>query len=81
MPKIDALYDDVKKDFGVLGGKIIGAGGGGFIMLYCPKKHLELEKFMEGIGFPRLHYFVDYEGSKNIAEFGSFRSQNINHIE
>jgi D-glycero-alpha-D-manno-heptose-7-phosphate kinase len=34
-PKIDEMYD-AGRDAGALGGKIIGAGGGGFLMLYCP---------------------------------------------
>lgn len=34
-PKIDALYDEAKKA-GALGGKLLGAGGGGFLLMYCP---------------------------------------------
>jgi len=34
---VDELYELVKKKYGVLGGKILGAGGGGFLLLYCPK--------------------------------------------
>jgi D-glycero-alpha-D-manno-heptose-7-phosphate kinase len=30
LSKVDSLYEEVKERFGVLGGKIIGAGGGGF---------------------------------------------------
>jgi D-glycero-alpha-D-manno-heptose-7-phosphate kinase len=45
---IDALYDTAR-NHGALGGKILGAGGGGYLLLYCPfdKKHIisaELEK-------------------------------------
>ena len=32
---IDALYRTARKA-GALGGKITGAGGGGFLLLYCP---------------------------------------------
>jgi D-glycero-alpha-D-manno-heptose-7-phosphate kinase len=37
---IDALYDEARKA-GATGGKIAGAGGGGYMLLYCPfhKKH------------------------------------------
>lgn len=35
--KIDEMYD-CAKDAGALGGKILGAGGGGFLMLYVPEK-------------------------------------------
>lgn len=46
--KIDNLYH-LARNKGVLGGKILGAGGGGYLLLYCPynKKHVianELEK-------------------------------------
>jgi len=34
-PEIDAMYD-AAKDAGALGGKILGAGGGGFMLLYVP---------------------------------------------
>jgi D-glycero-alpha-D-manno-heptose-7-phosphate kinase len=34
-PIIDRIYDEAKKA-GATGGKISGAGGGGFMMLYCP---------------------------------------------
>jgi D-glycero-alpha-D-manno-heptose-7-phosphate kinase len=45
---IDALYETALKH-GALGGKILGAGGGGYLLLYCEfdKKHIvaaELEK-------------------------------------
>lgn len=46
--KIDTLYH-IAINRGALGGKILGAGGGGYLLLYCPyhQKHLiaaELEK-------------------------------------
>lgn len=34
--KIDYLYERAR-DAGALGGKLAGAGGGGFLLLYCPK--------------------------------------------
>ena len=35
-PAVDEIYETAKKA-GATGGKISGAGGGGFMMLYCPK--------------------------------------------
>jgi D-glycero-alpha-D-manno-heptose-7-phosphate kinase len=68
---IDELYDEVRDRFGVLGGKIIGAGGGGFLMLYCEKEPLRLEDFMISRGLPRLYYAVEPEGSRVVAHFAA----------
>ncbi|MGC9146179.1 MAG: dehydrogenase, partial [Nitrososphaeria archaeon] len=35
-PVIEEIYEEAKKS-GATGGKISGAGGGGFMMFYCPK--------------------------------------------
>jgi len=69
LSRVDQLYDHVRKEYSVLGGRIIGAGGGGFLMLYCPDQHRRLEAFMESNGMPRLHYSVQSDGSKVIANF------------
>jgi D-glycero-alpha-D-manno-heptose-7-phosphate kinase len=68
---IDELYQEVGSRFGVLGGKIIGAGGGGFLMLYCEKEPLRLEDFMLSRGLPRLYYDVEAEGTKVLANLGN----------
>jgi len=34
-PQIDEMYDEARR-LGVVGGKISGAGGGGFMFFYCP---------------------------------------------
>ena len=67
---VDEIYDDVRSRFGVLGGKIIGAGGGGFLMLYCPSHHADLERYMAGRGMPRRHYTIEPEGTKVVAQMG-----------
>jgi D-glycero-alpha-D-manno-heptose-7-phosphate kinase len=69
--RVDELYEHVRRQYGVLGGKIIGAGGGGFLLLYCPRGHKKLEAFMREQGMPRLHYAVEYEGSKVVANLTS----------
>jgi D-glycero-alpha-D-manno-heptose-7-phosphate kinase len=68
--RVDQIYDDVRSRFGVLGGKIIGAGGGGFLMLYSQKHHALLEKYMADCGMPRMHYSVEPEGTKVVAQMG-----------
>lgn len=68
--KVDALYDEVRAGHHVLGGKVIGAGGGGFLMLYCDRNHQALERFMEDQGMPRLHYTIEPEGTKVVSQMG-----------
>ncbi|MFZ2493619.1 MAG: galactokinase [Thermoanaerobaculia bacterium] len=70
LAKVDTIYEEVRERFGVLGGKIIGAGGGGFLMLYSPKNHATLERFMESRGMPRMHYTIEPEGTKVVAQMG-----------
>jgi hypothetical protein len=36
-------------------------------MLYCRRDHRGLESFMASQGMPRLHYAVEYEGSRVVA--------------
>ena len=37
---IDACYETARQN-GATGGKLLGAGGGGFLLLYCPKENQE----------------------------------------
>lgn len=69
---LDELYEHVKKEFGVLGGKIIGAGGGGFVMLYCPKNGRALDEFMASQEMPPISYFPSLQGSRVVADFSGF---------
>jgi D-glycero-alpha-D-manno-heptose-7-phosphate kinase len=71
---IDELYEEVRTGCGVLGGKIIGAGGGGFLMLYCPTGSRRLEDFMRSRGLPRLYYNLEREGTKVVANVASTQS-------
>ena len=69
---LDQLYDKVKKEFGVLGGKIIGAGGGGFLMLYCPEKGRELDDFMARHEMPRANFFPSMQGSSVVSDMSPY---------
>ena len=63
-PHIDQLYDHVRANHGVLGGKIIGAGGGGFLMLFKPGDGAALEDEMRAQNMPRLRYAISRGGSQ-----------------
>jgi len=67
IPGIDALYAELRERFGVLGGKVSGAGGGGFFMVYAPKNHIELSDFMAKNGLQRLNFGLEFEGCKVIC--------------
>jgi D-glycero-alpha-D-manno-heptose-7-phosphate kinase len=47
---------------GALGGKLIGAGGGGFLLFYSDRKN-ELRTSMHECGLEEVGFGVDYEGS------------------
>lgn len=47
---------------GALGGKLVGAGGGGFLLFYVERKN-ELRKAMEKIGLTELDFRIDNEGT------------------
>jgi len=51
---------------GALGGKVIGAGGGGFLMFYARDKK-GLRKAMREAGLPEVKFKFDYEGTKLIV--------------
>jgi len=63
---IDSIYDAAMKN-GALGGKISGAGGGGFFTFYCNKDHNLLRSAMASKGLKELNYSFDLDGSKIIS--------------
>jgi D-glycero-alpha-D-manno-heptose-7-phosphate kinase len=61
---IDDLYQTALKH-GARGGKILGAGGGGFLCLYVPKKsHKDVRKSLKNL--QELPFDFEYQGSKII---------------
>jgi D-glycero-alpha-D-manno-heptose-7-phosphate kinase len=63
-PLIDECYEVARKR-GALGGKLIGAGGGGFLMFYCRngEKSQVIESVQKmGLTWERFHF--DYDGAK-----------------
>jgi D-glycero-alpha-D-manno-heptose-7-phosphate kinase len=78
-PQIDAWYDLAKRN-GAIGGKISGAGGGGFLMLYCEEKKAQVRDAMRGAGLRELNFRIDFEGSKVVFDAVS-RDGRLAHIE
>jgi len=74
LPQLDALYSEARARFGVLGGKVVGAGGGGFLMLYTPQNGGALTEFMASHGMARLTYAAEYEGSRVLVNTMNGRS-------
>jgi D-glycero-alpha-D-manno-heptose-7-phosphate kinase len=74
VPAVERLYDYVRDEYGVLGGKVAGAGGGGFWMLYCPRDGKRLTKFMETQGMSRLTYGAEFDGSRVVTNLLASRS-------
>lgn len=68
VPVIEALYDEARARCGVRGGKIIGAGGGGFVLMYTNDGHEALEAFMRERGLPRVHYEIATQGTTQVAQ-------------
>jgi D-glycero-alpha-D-manno-heptose-7-phosphate kinase len=68
-PRIDRWYD-VAKGNGALGGKIMGAGGGGFFMFCCVNGHkAQLRQALAAEGLREMPYDFDYEGAKVLVNF------------
>lgn len=62
--QIDAWYDAARRA-GALGGKITGAGGGGFLMLYCPPgAERRVTAVLEAEGLKRMDFAIDFDGAK-----------------
>ena len=61
-PDINAWYDCAMAN-GALGGKIIGAGGGGFLMFYAQDK-ARLRHAMRERGLKEVRFRFDFEGTK-----------------
>ncbi len=63
-PEIDKIYKDAK-DAGALGGKILGAGGGGFLLLFVkPELQLQVRKCLHNLIYVPFEF--DNSGSQVI---------------
>lgn len=60
---IDDWYETAMNN-GALGGKIMGAGGGGFFMFYCSGNQKKLISAMKEKGLTPMKFRFDFEGAK-----------------
>jgi D-glycero-alpha-D-manno-heptose-7-phosphate kinase len=61
-PQIDEWYE-LGRQNGALGGKLVGAGGGGFLMFYA-EDHRRLRSAMASAGLEEVRFRFDFEGTK-----------------
>ena len=61
-PKIDEWYE-LGRANGALGGKLVGAGGGGFLMFYTQDRR-RLRQAMAHAGLEEVRFRFDFEGTK-----------------
>ena len=65
-PRINEWYDCAMAS-GALGGKLVGAGGGGFLMFYS-EESTRLRRAMIEKGLREVRFRFDYEGTKIVAQ-------------
>lgn len=71
-PFIDECYEVARKS-GAVGGKIMGAGGGGFLMFYCYNSDKpRLSEAMKKIGLKPVRFHFDFEGAKILVNMKRF---------
>jgi len=74
-PDFDRIYELAKKN-GAFGGKISGAGGGGFFTFYCEDNQDKLRLAMMSEGLRELKFDFDFEGTKVLANFMNYSPVN-----
>ena len=63
-PQIDEWYELGMKN-GALGGKLVGAGGGGFLMFYAEDRK-SLRRSMSKAGMEEVRFQFDFVGTKRL---------------
>jgi D-glycero-alpha-D-manno-heptose-7-phosphate kinase len=61
-PKIDEWYELGRKA-GAIGGKLVGAGGGGFLMFYAPEPN-RVRAAMAEAGLEEVRFRFDFDGTR-----------------
>ena len=67
--RVDRCYHLARQQ-GALGGKVVGAGGGGFLMLFCPNgRKAAVRQAMTAEGLREMPFEFDFEGAKVLVNF------------
>ena len=61
-PKIDEWYE-LGRNAGAIGGKLVGAGGGGFLMFYAPEPN-KVRQAMVAAGLEEVRFRFDFDGTR-----------------
>jgi D-glycero-alpha-D-manno-heptose-7-phosphate kinase len=61
-PKIDEWYE-LGRQAGAIGGKLVGAGGGGFLMFYAPEP-MKVRQAMVNAGLEEVRFRFDFDGTR-----------------
>jgi len=77
--QIDEWYELGRRN-GAIGGKISGAGGGGFLMLYCEDNKSRLRDAMRRAGLLELNFRFEFEGSKVVFDMVT-RDGRLTHMQ
>ncbi|MGH9437007.1 MAG: GHMP kinase [Terriglobia bacterium] len=63
-PRIDRIYE-IARECGATGGKITGAGGGGFLLLYCERdRQAAVRAGLSDFGLKEMRFHFDLGGSR-----------------
>jgi D-glycero-alpha-D-manno-heptose-7-phosphate kinase len=66
--RINEMYESALRN-GALGGKITGAGGGGFLLLFCPQQHQQsVRNSLAGMGAREMGFEFDSQGAQVVAD-------------
>ena len=63
-PRIDEWYEHGRAN-GAIGGKLVGAGGGGFLMFYASDR-ARLRQAMNQAGLEEVRFHFDFDGTKSL---------------
>jgi D-glycero-alpha-D-manno-heptose-7-phosphate kinase len=68
--RIDELYERARAE-GARGGKIAGAGGGGFLMLFCAPEYQDgVTCALEAAGLRRMGFHFEHGGARVLMNAG-----------